>query len=437
MAFYVLTSSDSRVADAENDQWSIRATDSVRQNVGALSKRVKMKSKFAERMIGVKPSAIREIMKLETESEIISFGGGYPDASLFPIRDLASVFQSTINEHGAAALQYSGSSGLPRLREQIAERMVRQGTICTSDNILILQGAQQGLDLVAKMLLNRGDLVVTERPTFLGALIAFNPYEPRYNAVPMDNEGIDIAELEYILRSRPAKFLYTIPDFQNPAGVTMSDRRRRRLIALANEYDLIVLEDSPYRELRYTGEHLPTLKSLDTEDRVIYLGTFSKTIAPALRLGWAVASKDVIDRLSLLKLAADTQCSTLNMTAVSMFLESFNIDDHIASMCAVYRRKKEIMLDAIRRSFPQEVSFTDPQGGLFTWLTFPQGFESARFLSEHALPEAGVAYVPGATFFPTQEETNHARLSFATQSDGAIEKGIVALGHVLKRNLTS
>lgn len=396
-----------------------------------------MSIRFATRMDQVRPSAIRELLQLGADPSIISFGGGYPDASLFPLEELEAVFQTVLSGNGREALQYTVSNGSPVLRGQIAERMNRQGIACDADNVLILQGGQQGLDLVAKMLIDKGDVIVTENPTFLGALIAFNPCEPRYAVVRMDEDGMDMDELERTLESNPgARLLYTVPDFQNPTGVTMSLERRKRLVELANRFNLIVLEDTPYREIRYQGNPIPPIKTFDTQGRVIHLGSFSKILAPGLRLGWAVASEELIQKLGLLKLAADTQCSTLNMAAASLFLESYDIDAHIASIRPVYRRKKDLMLDTIRRTFPQDVSFTEPSGGLFTWLTFPEGFDTARFMADHALPEAKVAYVPGATFFPNDQEVNHARVSYSTQTDEAIVKGITALGRLLasKRN---
>jgi DNA-binding transcriptional MocR family regulator len=388
---------------------------------------------LASRMNHVKPSAIRELLRLGADPAIINFGGGYPDASLFPLGQLDDVFSRAITEHGAESLQYTVSTGTPHLCDQIAGRMQRDGVSCTGDDILILQGGQQGLDLVAKMLVNPGDVIVTEDPTFLGGLIAFNPCEPTYACVPLDGEGMDTDALERTLRSNPgAKFIYTIPDFQNPAGVTMSLARRERLIELASHFDVMVLEDSPYREIRFEGTSLPTLKSLDTEGRVIYLGTFSKILAPGLRLGWAVASPDVIHQLALLKLAADTQCSTLNMAAVSLYLDTYDIDSHIQTIRQSYRHKKNVMLDTIREHFPDEIAFTDPQGGMFTWLTFPEAFDTERFMLDHALPQAKVAYVPGATFFPLGNRPNYARMSYSMQTDERIVEGISALGAALK-----
>jgi len=391
-----------------------------------------MRLRLADRMKLVKPSAIRELLRLGAEPGITSFGGGYPDPSLFPVEQLASVFERAIVGQGRSALQYTVSLGMPRLREQIAERMTRAGSVCTADNIIVLQGAQQGLDLVAKLLINQGDAIVTENPTFLGALIAFNPYQPRYLPVPIDDDGMDVGALEQVLAGHPtAKLLYTMPDFQNPTGVTMSLARRTRLLELADQYDLVVLEDTPYRDLRFEGTQIPTLKSLDTNGRVIYLGSFSKILAPGLRLGWAAAPADIVDELGLLKLAADTQCSTLNMAAVSLFLDSYDVELHIGNIRSSYRRKKDSMLTAIRQSFPPDVAFTSPRGGMFIWLTFPADFDAARFLSERALPQAHVAYVPGATFFPVTQRANHARLSYTAQSEAEITRGITALGNLL------
>jgi 2-aminoadipate transaminase len=286
------------------------------------------------------------------------------------------------------------------------------------------------------MLIDPGDVIVTESPTFLGALVAFNPCEPHYAGVRMDAHGMDMDHLEHVLKTTPrVKMIYTIPDFQNPTGVTLSAARRQRLIELANQFNVMVLEDTAYRDLRFAGDAPPTLKSLDTEDRVIMLGSFSKILAPGLRLGWAVGSVSVIRDLGLLKLAADTQSSTVNMAATSLFLERHDIDAHIAVLRGVYARKKSLMLDTIRRQFPQDISFTDPEGGLFTWLTFPAGFDAAQFMSKHALPEAKVAFVPGASFFPVQQEANHARFNFSGQSDDKIVDGMTRLGQLLKREL--
>ncbi|MCL2896107.1 aminotransferase-like domain-containing protein [Brenneria tiliae] len=388
---------------------------------------------FAERIERVKPSAIRQLLKFGADPDIISFGGGYPDANMFPIKELNNIYTSLLSGPADTALQYTHSAGIPRLREQVAERMNADGVVCTQENILILQGGQQGLDLVAKLLIDKGDIIVTEAPTFLGALIAFNPYQPEYLSIPMDENGLMTDALEGCLKKQgKIKFLYTVPDFHNPTGITLSLERRKKLIALANEYDFIILEDTPYREIRYQGEKLPTIKSMDTEGRVIYLGSFSKTLAPGLRVGWSVASPLLTEKLGLLKLAADTQCSTLNMSAVSLYLDTYDIDKHIENVRRVYLRKKELMLNTIAETFPDNVRFTNPSGGMFTWMEFPAGFNTEAFLMEKAVPLAQVAYVPGGSFFATKQQKNYARLSYSTHTDTNIVKGISSLGALLK-----
>ena len=395
-----------------------------------------MKLKRAGRMAGVKPNAIGELLKQGADPGLISFAGGYPDAASFPLAELDQVLHEVITTQGKTALQYTVSDGPLAFREQIAVRMQARGIACGAENVLVLNGSQQGLDLTAKLLIDAGDTIITESPTFLGALVAFNPCEPVYQGVRMDDQGMDMDHLEQVLKtSQRVKMIYTIPDFQNPSGVTLSTARRKRLMELANKHDVIVLEDTAYRDLRFAGDVPPTLKSLDTQGRVIMLGSFSKILAPGLRLGWAVASEEIMRELGLLKLAADTQSGTLAMAAASLFLKRFDIDAHIRLLRETYLRKKNLMLDTIRRRFPQEVSFTDPEGGLFTWLTFPKGFDTAHFMSAHALGKAKVAYVPGATFFPTVQESHHARFNYSGQSDEKIVEGMSVLGKLLKQEM--
>ena len=388
---------------------------------------------FARRMERVQPSAIRELLRLGADPEVTSFGGGYPDPALFPVAELAEVLAELVVPEHAASLQYTASVGLPELRAQIAERLGRDGISCTADDVLIIHGGQQGLDLAGRLMLDPGDVVVTENPTFLGALIAFNPCEPRYATVRSDDEGMDTDDLARVLAAEPAaKMIYVVPDFANPTGTTLSADRRRRLVELANEFDVLLVEDTPYRPLRYSGEHLPTLKSYDTEGRVLHLGSFSKLLAPGLRLGWAVASPEILERLSLLKLAADTQSSTLNMAATSAYLARYDLDAHIAEAVPVYRHKRDLMLQTMAEAFPDTVQWTQPDGGLFTWLTFQPGFDAAAFMTEKLLPLAKVAFVPGATFFPVHQQPHHARMSFSGVPDERLVRGVTAIGKLLR-----
>jgi len=392
-----------------------------------------MTTTFATRMTRVQPSAIRELLRLGDDPSVISFGGGYPDSALFPYEELCAAAQTSLIEDGAVSLQYTASNGILTLRQQIATRMQAQGTPCSADDVLILHGGQQGIDLIGKLYLNPGDVVITENPTFLGAMIALNPCEPRYVGVPMDDDGMDMNALEHALKTNPnAKIIYTVPDFHNPTGVTMSLERRKQLVALANQYNVIILEDTPYREIRFAGEPLPTIKSFDTEGRVIFLGTFSKILAPGLRIGWTVAAPEITRQLGLLKLAADTQCSTLNMKVVSLFMEQNDIEAHIALLRDNYRRKCNLMLNTMAETFPDTVTWTKPLGGLFTWVTFPEGFDSADFMRNQLLPHAKVAYVPGEPFFAENPQSNYARVNFSSQPDSRILQGVRAMGELLK-----
>lgn len=391
---------------------------------------------YSRRMDGVRPSAIRDLLRLGADPEIISFGGGYPDPNLFPIKELQEVYSDLLVPERADALQYTTSNGLPELREQVAKRLTNDGMPCTADDVLIVQGGQQGLDLAAKLVVNPGDTIITENPTFLGALIAFAPTEPKYASVHTDDFGMDTNHLAEVLAANPnAVMIYTIPDFQNPTGGTLSLERRHHLIELANKFNIFVVEDTPYRELRFAGTSLPTLKSMDTQGRVLHLGSFSKILSPSMRLGWALASPEILEKLSLLKLAADTQNSTLNMNATLEYLRRYNIDEHLEKVRPVYRHKRDLMAATMVEAFPSEVTFTKPEGGLFTWLTFPKEFDATKFMKEILIPQGKVAFVPGATFFPVEQESNHARFSFSGISDERLVKGISILGELLKQNL--
>lgn len=391
---------------------------------------------FARRAERVQPSAIREFLALAGQPGITSFAGGYPDATLFPVEELHGIYDALLTPGNASALQYTASEGLPELRALVAARLTADGMPCTADDVLITQGGQQGLDLTAKLFVDAGDVIVTERPTFLGALIAFNPCEPDYRSVPMDEDGMDMDALEEVLRTTErVKLVYTVPDFQNPTGRTMSLARRQRLVELAEEYDVVVLEDTPYRELRYEGERVPTIKSLDTTGRVVHLGSFSKILAPGLRLGWALAGPEIREKLALLKLAADTQNGTLNMRAAAAYLSGFDVDGHIASMLPRYRHQRDLMLATMAEHFPEDVTWTRADGGLFTWVTFPERLDVAAFQRDVLIPRAGVILVPSAPFFADAAEYHHARMSYSGVPDERLVAGVSAVGALLRETL--
>lgn len=391
---------------------------------------------FARRAERVQPSAIREFLALAGDPRITSFAGGYPDPTLFPMDELHRIYDELLTAGNASALQYTASEGLPELRALVAARLTADGMPCTAEDVLITQGGQQGLDLTAKLFIDAGDVIVTERPTFLGALIAFNPCEPDYRSVPMDEEGMDTDALEEVLRSTErVKLVYTVPDFQNPTGRTMSLARRRRLVELAEEYDVVVLEDTPYRELRYEGERLPTIKSLDTSGRVVHLGSFSKILAPGLRLGWALAAPETREKLALLKLAADTQNGTLNMRAAAAYLAGYDIERHIAEMLPTYRHQRDLMLSTMQEHFPAGTSWTRAGGGLFTWVTFPQRLDVAAFQRDVLIPRAGILVVPSTPFFADRPEANHARMSYSGVPDERLVAGVRSMGELLREAL--
>lgn len=391
---------------------------------------------FARRAERVQPSAIREFLSLATDPRITSFAGGYPDPTLFPVEELHEIYAGLLTADNASALQYTASEGLPELRALVAARLTADGMPCTADDVLVTQGGQQGLDLTAKLFVDAGDVVVTERPTFLGALIAFNPCEPSYRSVPMDDEGMDTGALEEVLRTTArVKLVYTVPDFQNPTGRTMSLARRRHLVELAERYDVMILEDTPYRELRYEGERLPTIHSLDPNNRVVHLGSFSKILAPGLRLGWALAPPEVREKLALLKLAADTQNGTLNMRAAAAYLGGYDVEAHVASMLPRYRHQRDLMLATMAEHFPEGITWTRAEGGLFTWVTFPEGLDLAAFQRDVLIPRAGVIIVPGTPFFADRPEAHHARMSYSGVPDDRMVAGVRAMGALVTEAL--
>lgn len=402
--------------------------------------------RYAQRTQHLTSSAIRELLKLIQRPEVISFAGGLPAPELFPLREVETACRNLLSDprQGQTALQYSTTEGYLPLREMIARHTARYGILAGPENVLITAGSQQALDLIAKLLINPGDRVLVEAPTYLGALQAFNVFGADYVSVPTDNDGLQTDSLEAALRSGP-KFMYLLPNFQNPSGVTLSLERRKRLVALADKYGIPIVEDDPYGQLRYEGEHLPSLLVLDRATRgirgdngyhlgnVIYLSTFSKTLAPGLRLGWVVAPADVIARLVQLKQGADLHTSTFaQMMAYEVARGGF-LDQHVRRIREVYRERRDVMLEALAEYFPPEwgITWTHPAGGLFLWLRLPEG-QGARQLLEAALKE-NVAFVPGDSFFAQSEEGyRYCRLNFSNAQPEMIREGIRRLSCVVK-----
>ena len=392
-----------------------------------------MNFKFAERTSNIKASEIRELLKLTEEPQIISFAGGLPAPELFPVENMEKIAAKVIREQGRAALQYTTTEGFTPLREIIVEQRLKPiGINATVDNILITSGSQQALEFTAKLFVDKDDVIICESPSYLGAINAFKAYEPKFVEVPMDEDGMIMEELEKALKENPgAKFIYTIPDFQNPSGVTMSIERRKRLTEIAKEYNIPVVEDSPYGDLVFDCERYPTIKSFDTEGYVIHLGTFSKTFCPGLRIGWVCASEEITQKYTLLKQGADLQCSTLDQRIAAQYMKEHNLDEHIAKICETYKRRRDLMLNAMTEYFPKDIKFTNSKGGLFTWVELREDLDSAAILKE-ALAE-NVAFVPGSSFFPNGGCKNFFRLNYSSMTDDKIVDGIKRLAKVINK----
>lgn len=390
--------------------------------------------KFAKRTQKTGNSGLEDLFAASGPN-VISFAGGYPDRSLFPTQQLNQAFKHSFNSGDTELLQYASTQGYLPLREKIAARLRATGIPTRADNIMMTQGAQQGLDLVARLMLDPGDGLVVEAPTYLGALAAFNAYQPTYYEIPMQDDGMDINALQRVLMSHKVKFIYTVPDFQNPTGVVMSVAKRQALIRLANQYDVMILEDNPYRDLRYDGKPLPTIKSFDTQGRVVYLGSFSKILSPSLRMGWLVAAPDLLQELLALKGGSDLESSNLTMHGIDAYMAENDLDAHITEIQNCCREKKNAMVAAMNRYLPDEAHFTNPDGGFFLWLTMPAGFDMGAFMKQHLLPESNISYVPSANLYATSAQVNSARLNFTGPTLEQIDTGIKALGDALKTAL--
>jgi 2-aminoadipate transaminase len=399
--------------------------------------------RYAQRMKGLQSSAVREILKVTSQPDIISFAGGMPAPELFPLKEVEEACVKVLREQGASALQYSISEGYVPLREFIVEKMSRYGIVASVDNVLITTGSQQGLDLVSKVLLDPGDVIIIEAPTFVGALQSFKAYQASYASVPLDDDGMLVDVLEQKIVETHPKFMYVLPNFQNPAGVTLSRERRERLVTLARQYGVPILEDDPYGELRFEGENIEPLVVISArqngqqsgyfEGDVIYMSTFSKTLSPGLRLGWLVAPVEVIKKLVQAKQGADLHTSSFDqMMAYEVMANGF-LDQHVLKIRETYRQRRDAMLAALDRHFPDGVTWTHPQGGLFLWVRLPDGVDCADVLSEAI--EQKVAFVPGTAFYADGRGRDALRLTFATCSTEKIEEGISRLGKAIFKRM--
>ncbi len=392
-----------------------------------------MRYSFSDRISSLQPSAIREILKVTQLPGVISFSAGNPAPETFPKDELAEISSEIFKNEFAAALQYGISEGFGPLRELMKSRLSgKYGIGREYDDLIIVSGGQQGMDLACKVLLNEGDTLICENPSFIGSLNAFRSYSLNLVGVPVDADGMDMDALESALSAHPeTKLIYTIPAFQNPTGAYMSLERRHKILELAQKFDVIILEDSPYFELQYSGEMLPTLKSLDTEGRVIYVGSFSKIVSPGIRVGLACAHRDIISKMTVAKQVSDVHSNLFFQMAIARFFERYDVDAHIAKCRDIYRKKRDAMTDAIGRHFGGLADFTPPSGGLFLWCDLPAGYDAAEFCS--LCSRRKVVGVPGSAFLVDEREISGGfRLNFSLPSFGQIEEGITIMGECLK-----
>jgi len=396
--------------------------------------------RFAERTKGAKRSAIRELLKYTEQPEVISFAGGLPDPATFPTEFLAKVAQEEILHNALKSLQYTTTEGKRPLREALVKWLAEEGIKTTMDQIVITNGSQQGLDLLGRAFLDEGDAVFVSLPTYLGALQAFRAYQPTLVGIPLEEDGMDLSFLRRAIREarragHEPKLIYVVPDFQNPTGITWSQEKREELLQIAAEEDLFIVEDIPYRWLRYKGEHIPTIASLDQHGRVIVLLTFSKILAAGLRVGALVGPQEVVNMVVTLKQGADLCGPSLTQRLVVRFLTDFDVRAHITRLCQHYKVKLEAMLNALERYMPEEAEWTKPEGGLFVWAKLPETVDTTKML-ERALAYK-VAYVPGQPFFADGSGQNTMRLSFALATIDEIEEGIKRLGTVIKEEIAA
>jgi 2-aminoadipate transaminase len=400
--------------------------------------------RYAQRTKGMQSSAVREILKVTSQPDVISFAGGMPAPELFPMEELEEACVKVLREQGSRALQYGITEGYIPLREFIVEKMGRYGIVANVDNVLITTGSQQALDLVSKVLLDPGDVIIVEAPTFVGALQSFRAYQASYASVPLDNEGMMVDLLAQKIVETHPKFMYVLPNFHNPGGVTLSEQRRERVVSLAHEYGVPILEDDPYGELRFEGEHLEPLVVISARQNggdpagyfkgdVIYMSTFSKTVAPGLRLGWVVAPVEVVQKLVQAKQGADLHTSSLDQMVVYEVVRGGFLEEHVKEIRETYRQRRDAMLAAMDQHFPEGTSWTHPQGGLFLWVKLPEGVDCLELIE--AAVEQRVAFVPGTAFYADGRGRDALRLTFATCPTDMIDEGVKRLGKAIAKRV--
>ena len=389
------------------------------------------KFNFSKRVPADGTDAVGAILKAAADPKIISFAGGLPAPELFPVKEMKEAVDRVFDEHGQEAMQYGAAKGVTALREVIQQHVKEKEDVDSElDNVLVTTGSEQALDLVGKAFVDPGDTVLVEQPTYLCALDVFRSYGANFASVEMDEDGMKMDALEEALKANPnTKLIYTVPNFQNPTGRTMTEERRKQLAELAEKYDVYVLEDNPYGEIRFAGQHVPAVKSFDKSGHVLYMSTFSKTLAPGFRLGWLVADEDVVNKLTVLKQSADLHTDNLAQFAVAQFFADNDVDAHVKEISALYGKRKDLMLEGIKKYFPEGVKYTDPEGGMFLWVEVP-GVDDTVELFKECL-EHDVAFVPGDPFFAGEVQPGAFRLNYSNMKEDQIEVGLKRLGAAL------
>lgn len=387
--------------------------------------------KYSKRVPADGTDAVGAILQAAADPKIISFAGGLPAPELFPVKEMKAAVDKVFEEHGQEAMQYGAAKGVTALREVIQQHIKEKENVDSElDNVLVTTGSEQALDLVGKAFVDPGDTVLVEQPTYLCALDVFRSYGANFASVEMDEDGMKMDALEEALKANPnTKLIYTVPNFQNPTGRTMTEERRKQLAELAEKYDVYVLEDNPYGEIRFAGQHVPAVKSFDKSGHVLYMSTFSKTLAPGFRLGWLVADEDVVNKLTVLKQSADLHTDNLAQFAVAQFFADNDVDAHVKEISALYGKRKDLMLEGIKKYFPEGVKYTDPEGGMFLWVEVP-GVDDTVELFKECL-EHDVAFVPGDPFFAGEVQPGAFRLNYSNMKEDQIEVGLKRLGAAL------
>jgi len=387
---------------------------------------------YAPHVLSLESSIIREILKISSKPGVISFAGGYPGPEMFPVEEMKQAAMEVIDEFKSNALQYSLSMGITPLRDTVAERESKLGFPTKLENIIITSGSQQGIDLCARAFLDPGDYIITEYPTYVGALQAFNFYQAPYASVEMDQDGMLVDQVEDAIKKHNPKFIYTVSNFQNPTGITMSEERRHALVELASNYNIPIVDDNPYGELRYAGKPVPSLKAIGG-DIVISLGTFSKILAPGLRIAWMNASEKVMPIFERVKQCGDLHTSTFTQYMIYAFLRAGKLEGQIQKLIKGYGQKRNLMLAEMEKNFPSELTWTRPEGGLFIWVEMPKHVSGSKMLPKAI--EEKVVYVYGAPFYPDGRWDNTMRLNFSHAGPETIVEGIKRLGKVIKDSL--